>query len=81
LNTYPEELSTIYIYNTIVRFLKAILNIFEDVKSEFYLFIINHISYLDLDESDKLRYDNVNISEVYIASLIISLIAEDESKI
>ena len=78
VNTYPLELSTIYIYNTIVRFLKAILNIFEDVKSEFYLFIINHISYLDLDESDKLRYDNVNISQVYIASLIISLITEDE---
>jgi hypothetical protein len=36
---------------------------------------------LDLDESDKLRYDNVNISEVYIASLIISLIAEDETEI
>ena len=34
-----NPLKEIYIYNTTIKFLRAILNMFENVKSEFYLFI------------------------------------------
>ena len=74
-----NPLKEIYIYNTTIKFLRAILNMFENVKSEFYLFIESHPSYHTLDgiQLQELHNAFANKSFHYnSALLLISLITE-----